>query len=93
MARYKDVLDLVMRESDVGSVAAVIEELAARDGLVAALSDRSQEDLLHFMRYMSGQISNPQLAEHVMPLLELLLRIYGTDVRTSINVDSIAISV
>ena len=61
-------------------VSAVIEELAARDGLVSALTGRSADDLLSLLTYIDAHISNPTFTDHVTPLLEILLDLYDTEV-------------
>lgn len=70
----------MLKEKDIRVVSAVVEELAARDGLVAALSGRSADDLLSLLSYIDVHIGNPQFTDHVTPLLEILLDLYDTEV-------------
>lgn len=71
-----------MKEPDVKVVSAVIEELAARNGIVAALSNRSPDDLQSLLNYIDIHIGNPQFSDHVTPLLQILLDIYEDEVRS-----------
>ena len=81
--RYGDALDLVLKEADICVVTTVVEELAARDGLVGALSGRSAEDLMPVLAFIDSHVGNPQFAEFVTPLLEILLNLYEAEVRVN----------
>lgn len=69
-----------MKDPNVQIVTALFEELAARDGVMAALSGRDVEDLVPILKFINAHITNPSFTDHVLPLLQILLDLYEKEV-------------
>lgn len=69
-----------MKDPNIQIVTALFEELAARDGVMAALSGRDVEDLVPILKFINAHITSPNFTDHILPLLQILLDLYEKEV-------------
>ena len=75
--KYADALDAALRTARADVVASVLEELAMRSGLGAALSGRGTADLLQLLQHACRYIMHPHHARMMLHVANRLLDLYA----------------
>ncbi|BBN07081.1 U3 small nucleolar RNA-associated protein 15 [Marchantia polymorpha subsp. ruderalis] len=74
--RYRDALTTALRTSDPKVVVAVMEELVARKGLVRALTNLDNMNLVSLMSFLAKQAMFPKYARLLIPVTLRVLDMY-----------------
>lgn len=74
--RYADALNAALQTGRADVVVTVIEELAARSGLAAAMGKRDPESLVPLLRHVCKYIAHPNHARVMLQLANRLLDMY-----------------
>jgi U3 small nucleolar RNA-associated protein 15 len=85
--RYGDALDEALDNRDPRGIAAVLEELGRRRGLIQALSNRDEETLEMILAFTVGFISNPKYTPLLIGVANILCDIYADVLGQSDTID------
>lgn len=75
--RYREALDAALETKEAPVVASVIEELAARSGLNAALGGRDANGLAPLLRHLHRHMCDPRHARLLIDVAHRVLDMYG----------------
>jgi UTP15 C terminal len=84
--RYGDALDAALEHGQVAIVLALLEELAARGGLAAAVRSRGEAPLVKLLAMLNKYVAHPAHAATVLQALNCVL-----DTRRALVLDSMAL--
>ncbi|CAK0783260.1 hypothetical protein CVIRNUC_006459 [Coccomyxa viridis] len=84
---YRAALDAALKTEQVEVVANVLEELAARSGLGAALGGRDAQQLVPLLAHLQKHIVDPRHANLFIGILNRVLDAYGPALGVSEDVD------
>eukprot|EP00814_Leptocylindrus_danicus_P019781 CAMPEP_0116027796 /NCGR_PEP_ID=MMETSP0321-20121206/14922_1 /TAXON_ID=163516 /ORGANISM="Leptocylindrus danicus var. danicus, Strain B650" /LENGTH=592 /DNA_ID=CAMNT_0003501379 /DNA_START=29 /DNA_END=1807 /DNA_ORIENTATION=- len=87
--RYSDALDQALATKNPESVSVVLEELAKRQGLERALSNRDEHELEPIMSFTLRYITQPKYAPLLIRVCNVLCDIYGPVLGRSTLVDDL----
>lgn len=87
--RYADALDQALATKHPESVSVVLEELAKRQGLERALSNRDEHELEPIMSFTLRYITQPKYAQLLIRVCNVLCDIYGPVMGRSTLVDDL----
>ncbi|GBF88130.1 hypothetical protein Rsub_00842 [Raphidocelis subcapitata] len=85
---YRDALDAALATRQAGVVDALLEELAARGGLPAALSGRDAAGLLPLVRHLARHVANPRHAATLAGVAARVVDAYAPAVATDARLDA-----
>lgn len=86
--RYRDALDAALATREPGVVHSMLDELAARGGLQAALAGRGPVQLLPLLHHITRHIADPRHSSSLAGVIARLLELYAPVVHTSAEVDA-----
>ena len=84
-ARYRAALDAALASGRPEVVASVLDELAARAGLNAALGSRDEASLAPLLAHVGRHIADPRHTRLLAGVAHRLLDAYGSVVRTHLT--------
>lgn len=86
--RYGEALDAALATQRPEIVHSMLEELASRAGLHAALAGRSPQQLLPLLRHLSRHITDPRHSQVLAGVAARVLDLYATSVHADPEVDA-----
>lgn len=76
MYRYGDALDEALTHGQVDIVLSLVEELAARDGLAAAIRSRTPASLIQLLLMLNKNVEHPGHAATVLQVVNCVLDLH-----------------
>jgi U3 small nucleolar RNA-associated protein 15 len=86
--RYYDALEAVIKQNNGALLSTAIRELTHRNGLVPALSGRTEADLVPILELLVRFVANPRFAATLIEAGFVILDIYGAVIGKSTEFDS-----